>query len=89
MFSGVQAQFDALKIPRFFTKYGYGIWGMCVGEVPTDPPKSQNRRNDMKLQEALKGMKVKNWEIRESSNGKRVVYVRFVENEKPVTVNVD
>ena len=43
----------------------------------------------MKLQEVLKGMKVKNWEIRESSNGKRVVYVRFVENETPVTVNVD
>ena len=62
---------------------------MCVGEVPTDPQNLKTGGKEMKLQEALKGMKVKNWEIRESSNGKRVVYVRFVENEKPITVKVD
>jgi len=42
----------------------------------------------MKLNEALKGMKVKNWEIRENSAGGRVVYVRFITATKPVTVQV-
>ena len=34
--------------------------------------------NGKKLNEALKGMKIKNWEKREFSNGRVVVYVRFV-----------
>lgn len=42
----------------------------------------------MKLQEVLKGMKVKNWEVRQHSSGTRVVYVRFVENAAPITVSV-
>lgn len=42
----------------------------------------------MKLHEVLKGMKVKNWEVRQHSNGTRTVYVRFVENPAPVTVKV-
>ena len=41
-----------------------------------------------KLQEAIKGMEVKNWEVREHSNGKRKVYVRFVPKATAVTVNV-
>jgi len=43
----------------------------------------------MKLNDALKGMKVKNWEIRESSAGTRVVYVRFTENKPATTVKVN
>ena len=41
------------------------------------------------LAQALKGMKVKNWEIRENSKGHRVVYVRFVEKEAETTVTVE
>ena len=41
------------------------------------------------LAQALKGMKVKNWEIRENSKGRRVVYVRFVEKEHETTVAVE
>ena len=41
-----------------------------------------------KLQEAIKGMEVESWEVREHSNGKRKVYVRFVPKETVVTVNV-
>ena len=41
-----------------------------------------------KLSEAIKGMKVSNWEMREHSNGKRVVYVRFVPKDPDITVEV-
>jgi hypothetical protein len=43
------------------------------------------RRNGMKktLAEAIKGMQVKSWEMREHSDGKRVVYVRFAPKEPP------
>ena len=41
------------------------------------------------LAQALKGMKVNNWEIRENSKGRRVVYVRFVEKEPETTVAVE
>ena len=41
------------------------------------------------LAQVLKGMKVKNWEIRENSKGHRVVYVRFVEKEPETTVTVE
>ena len=41
-----------------------------------------------KLQDALRGMKVDNWEIRDRPNGRRSVYVRFVEDAKAVTVKV-
>ncbi|MDO5319323.1 MAG: hypothetical protein Q4G65_11900 [bacterium] len=41
------------------------------------------------LAQALKGMKVKSWEIRENSEGRRVVYVRFVEKEPETTVAVE
>lgn len=43
----------------------------------------------MKLQEALKGMKVKNWEMRLNDRGRRVVYVRFSEKPSPITVTVN
>ena len=38
--------------------------------------------------EAVKGMQVKSWEVREHSNGKRVVYVRFEERRPSLTVDV-
>ena len=40
------------------------------------------------LAEAVKGMQVKSWEVREHSNGRRVVYVRFEERRPTLTVNV-
>ena len=40
------------------------------------------------LQEAIKGMQVRNWEVREHSNGRRVVYVRFEEKRPSLTVDV-
>ena len=40
------------------------------------------------LAEAVKGMQVKSWEVRERSDGKRVVYVRFVPKEPTLTMNV-
>ena len=36
--------------------------------------------NGKKLNETLKGMKIKSWEKRENSNGQVVVYVRFVKS---------
>ena len=42
----------------------------------------------MKLADAVKGMQVESWEVREHSNGKRKVYVRFVRKEPAVTVDV-
>lgn len=42
----------------------------------------------MKLQQALKGMKVKSWEMRLNDKGKKVVYVRFAEKEPSMTVDV-
>ena len=41
-----------------------------------------------KLAEAIRGMQVKSWEVREHSDGKRVVYVRFAPKEPTLTVNV-
>ena len=40
------------------------------------------------LAEAIRGMQVKNWEVREHSDGKRVVDVRFAPKEPALTVNV-
>ena len=40
------------------------------------------------LADAIKGMQVKSWEVREHSNGKRVVYVRFEERRPSFTVAV-
>ena len=42
----------------------------------------------MKLQEAIKGMEVESWELREHSSGKRKAYVRFVQKEPAITVDV-
>ena len=41
-----------------------------------------------KLAEAIKGMQVESWEVREHSNGKRKVYVRFTQRKPVVTVDV-
>ena len=41
-----------------------------------------------KLAEAIKGMQVESWEVREHSSGKRKVYVRFVPKKTAVTVDV-
>ena len=40
------------------------------------------------LAEAIRGMQVKSWEVREHSDGKRVVYVRFAPKEPAITMNV-
>ena len=40
------------------------------------------------LSYAIKGMQGKNWEVREHSNGRSVVYVRFEEKPAAVTVAV-
>ena len=40
------------------------------------------------LADAIKGMQVKSWEVREHADGKRVVYVRFAPKEPTLTVNV-
>ena len=42
-----------------------------------------------KLEKTLRTMKVESWEVREHSNGKRKLYVRFIPKEKPVTINVE
>ena len=42
-----------------------------------------------KLHEAIKGMQVESWEVRERSNGTRKVYVRFTQKEPVVTVDVN
>ena len=42
----------------------------------------------MKLNEAIKGMEVESWELREHSSGKRKVYVRFVPKSSAPTVSV-
>jgi hypothetical protein len=42
----------------------------------------------MILQEALKGMKIKNWEMRIDDKGRKVVYVRFTEKEPVMSVDV-
>ena len=47
--------------------------------------KQKTKRN---LQDAITGMRVESWEMREHSNGKRKVYVRFVPKEPVVTVDV-
>ena len=44
--------------------------------------------NRKTLAEAVKGMQVKSWEVREHSTGRRVVYVRFEERRPALTVNV-
>ena len=41
-----------------------------------------------KLQDAIKGMQVKNWELREFSNGKRKLYAQFVPKKPQVEVVV-
>ena len=40
------------------------------------------------LADAIKGMQVRNWEVREHSNGRRVVYVRFEERSPSLTIDV-
>ena len=42
-----------------------------------------------KLADAIKGMQVESWEVREHSNGKRKVYVRFAQRKSVVTVDVN
>ena len=40
------------------------------------------------LADAVKGMQVTSWEVRENSTGRRVVYVRFEEKRPSLTVDV-
>ena len=41
-----------------------------------------------KLADAIRGMQVESWEVREYSSGTRKVYVRFVRKKPVVTVEV-
>ena len=41
-----------------------------------------------KLADAIRGMQVESWEVREYSSGMRKVYVRFVRKKPVVTVEV-
>ncbi len=43
----------------------------------------------MKLNEAIKGMEVKNWEMRLNDKGAKVVYVRFREKKPSITVDIN
>ena len=52
---------------------------------------NQERKQTMNgktLAEAIKGMQVSSWEVREHSNGKRKVYVRFEAKRPSLTMNV-
>lgn len=58
-------------------------------------PKKRNMKmskakktNKTSLAEALRGMRVKNWERRETSDGNVVVYVRYIEQEPILTTQV-
>ena len=51
--------------------------------------KKGNGTMKKKLQDAIKGMQVESWEVREHSNGKRKVYVRFTQKKPVVTVDVN
>ena len=42
----------------------------------------------MKLAEAIKGMQVESWEVREHSSGRRKVYVRFAPKVPTPTISV-
>lgn len=46
------------------------------------------KTNKTSLAEALRGMRVKNWERRETSDGNVVVYVRYIEQEPILTTQV-
>ena len=58
------------------------MWSLCSLWL------TNKRKQTMKLNEAIKGMEVKGWERRESSNGKCVVYVRFAPKSSAPTINV-
>ena len=47
--------------------------------------KAKAKRN---LACTIRGMHIESWELREHSDGKRKVYVRFVPNEPVITVSV-
>jgi len=51
--------------------------------------KERETKMKKKLAEAIKGMQVESWEVRERSNGTRKVYVRFTQKEPVVTVDVN
>ena len=63
--------------------------------IPAIPPMPDNHQQEgnntmktKKLQDAVKGMQVKNWEIREFSNSKRKLYAQFVPKKPQVEVVV-
>ena len=59
-------------------------------EAKATEVKVQKGERKMKktLAEAIRGMQVRSWEVREHSDGKRVVYVRFAPKEPTLTMNV-
>ena len=60
------------------------------GEVaPAATPRRGSLLYKKKLQDAIKGMQVESWEVREHSRGTRKVYVRFAQRKPVVTVDVN
>ena len=59
-----------------------------LAPVNQQPTERNTTMKQKKLQDAIKGMQVKNWEIREDSTGKRVVYVRFIPKSPNLEVSV-
>ena len=57
-------------------------------EKTTMSNKNKMKASKLTLSDALRGMRVKNWERRQSSEGATVVYVRYVEVEPIVTTQV-
>ena len=91
MTTGLHRPCAGMPRPRKSTKRGIDFWGASAGEVPARCPANSKKRKEsktMKLHEAIKGMEVKSWERRESSDGKCTVYVRFVPKSPAPTVNV-
>ena len=62
---------------------------MPKSSTEQQPAERSKAMKQKKLQDAIKGMKVKNWEIREDSNGKRIVYVRFVPKTPDFEISVN
>ena len=66
--------------------FGIGLVLEAKGNIITVMFDTEGKK---KLAEAIKGMQVESWEVRERSNGTRKVYVRFTQKEPVVTVDVN
>ena len=90
---------DRGEVPQRCARRTDGIRGTrgtrCgVPAVPPVPPPKHEKEKEMKAKAkrnlacTIKGMHIESWELREHSDGKRKVYVRFIPNEPVITVSV-